>query len=166
MPSRRYSADTGYIDTRDDIVRLMFGQVGVVDPSLRTLLVVRMFPDPARRLLNAVADFMPRVREFARTNEISVPRLSEIRQEPAHVVVVDANVTAVGFTGREAEIDFYHVGAMALRRAADQNHGNTLEVDAVVRVDTSTALLCSMLDLLEKLRDSLPPEVILPGEVQ
>jgi hypothetical protein len=157
-PARRYAAETAMVEVADDLVRLTFGQFGHSKKSLRTLLVVRMYPEAVRRLLTSSNDLTSAVTEFMGRNSLKAQVLPEtVEEDPPHVVLVDSNVVAIGFSGREAEADFYHVTPMALRRT-EQTQSNDLELDPVVRVSLPTTMLASVLALLYGLGDRLPKE--------
>lgn len=159
VPTRRYSADAASVECTDGVVRLIFVQSGLRSPAPRTALVIRMYPEAVRRVLKTTVDFMPGLREFLERNQLSKAPLLEDFEEPAHLVIVDANLATLGYTGREAEFSFYHIAPMALHRSEARKHDD-VELDPVVRVDCSTIVLASVLEWLIVQESQLPGDVV------
>ncbi len=118
LPARRYAADVGGLDYHKGTVRWVFGQTDLSGSHLRTLLVIRMYPERARQLVLIGSDFQNSLTEFVRRNGIELPELLSIEniEEPPVVVPVDANLSSISHSGREAELCFYHLSAYAVRR--------------------------------------------------
>ena len=70
IPERRYVADAAWVDIRNEIVRIMFGQRGTVGDHLRSLIVVNVFPEPTRNLVETSKDFIALYEEFLNRNKM------------------------------------------------------------------------------------------------
>lgn len=156
VPDRRYAADTVHLDRVGDAIHIMFGQTTINRERLRSLVVIKVYPETIRRFLGTCGTFWPQFQAFIERNKIEKPKLMPLKEEPAQVVALVANVLAAGYTGREAVMDFYHFNALALKKL---NESSELAVDPVVRIDLSAAALAALIETLNNLKEELPPEV-------
>lgn len=157
-PDRRYLADTAWADTRDGFLRLIFAQRKVGDDaSLRSLVEINVPPEGVRRFIEScTSQFMEGFRGFIVKNGIGEDRLSPITAEPPQAVSLAANLLAAAYSGREAEMYFFHIAPMAIHQV---RNGAVPSLDPIVRVDMRTSLLAAVIAFVLRMKDSLPPEV-------
>jgi hypothetical protein len=155
IPERRYVAELVALDFRNETVRFMFAQAAVATEQLRSLVVVHVFPEPTRKLLEGSADFRRNLGDFLERNAIPVRSLHEVAEEPTQTVALTANMMSVTFAGREAEWDFFHLPPSAVRKLSERND---VVVDPVVRIDLTTSMAAAILRGLETLQSRLPAE--------
>jgi hypothetical protein len=156
VPERRYVADLVGLQRDDDVVRFMFGQASVVADRVRSLVIVSVFTDSIRNLIKSLGPFLPALREVIDRNAIRQGTLHTFRDEPPQTVALVANLVAITFSGREGELDFFHLGPNALRKV---NSGNEVAVDPIVRIDVATSSVAALVARLVELEPELPPEI-------
>jgi hypothetical protein len=154
LPERRYVAELIGLDRKGDAVRLMFGQASLMSEKVRSLVIVSLSTDAVRNLLNSSEQFLPAFRGFIERNELARGTLHTFSEEPPQTVALVANLVAVTFAGREAELDFFHLAPNSLRKVA----GGEVSVDPVVRIDLATSLLAPLIEQLVTWGPELPPE--------
>jgi hypothetical protein len=167
VPERRYVADIAWVVQRDETLRFMFAQANLTGVALRSLVVVTVFPETIRNLVKACeespgegakGDLMPPL--FAHLTDFmkhAKPQpLRPFSDEPSQTVALTGNLISISLSGREAEVDFFHIAPNVLRKV---NHSNEVAVDPIVRIDLPTALLASVLNEVKALTPSLPDEI-------
>jgi hypothetical protein len=155
VPTRRYVADTAFVDRQNEYVRLMFGQAKIGIGLLRSLVVIHMVPGSVRQFLDSCRDFGPSARKFAVERGLPVSVLQPLSDEPPQTVALTANILAVAFADWETAMDFYSISPWAIRELANPSVRESA-VDPVVRVQLPTSLFIAMLNRLDELA---PPRV-------
>lgn len=149
-PQRRYLAEVVEVCSTNGMIQLMFGQRKVGSESLRSLIIVTMFPQVMRDFLGTCEPMKPSLEEYFAKG---APRLelSRIVEEPTQTVALTATLIAVAFVGEETCLDCYSISPFA-HRAAMQG-APKIPVDPVVRVDLHTSLFAAMLARLGALQN-------------
>ena len=155
IPERRYVADVAWVDHQDETVRFIFAQKALVGEKLRSVVMVSVYPEPARQLIAHSHDFMKGISDFLERNDIKCREVSPPSEEPSQTVALTANMMSVTFAGREAEWDFFHLPPSGLRKLAERSD---VVVDPVVRIDLNTSTVAAVLRALERLLPKLPRE--------
>ncbi|MBK6465286.1 MAG: hypothetical protein IPF92_30420 [Myxococcales bacterium] len=160
VPDRRYAADVAYLnyDGDGEAVQIAFGQRAVASSTLRSAVVVKVYPDHVRKFLAGNDTFRPQLFGYLARAKATVPPMGRLCEEPGHVVSLVANILSVGYTAREAVVDLYHYNALAL---AKLNTGSDLAIEPVLRVDLPTTVLAALVGALNTLSAELPPEILL-----
>lgn len=155
VPERRYYGELGSATRQGEKVRLVFGQQKLGVQELRSAVVILLSSDAVQHFLKTIDTFQPNINAFVARNEITPEPLVNLLSEPDQTIVVAGNFLAMAFHGREACIDVYQISAWAIRAVAATN---SIAIDPIVRIDTSTALMKSVIDNLIGLAKELPPE--------
>jgi hypothetical protein len=156
IPERRYVADTAWVDYRNEFVRFMFAQREISGEKLRSVVMVNVYPEPARQIVTRSAQFISNIHSFLDRNGIPIRPMHKLADEPAQTVALSANMISVTFAGREAEWDFFHLPPSGMKKLAERTD---VVVDAVVRIDLATSLVAGIIQALEGLLPELPQEV-------
>ena len=145
-PDRKYLADIASIVCGVRSIKLLFAQEKV-SGGLRNLLVVEISPGAASTFIKSTNEVKnPTFKEVAELNQLPIPELSVIIQEPEQTVALKANIISCAVSGHDACIDFYYISAVAMRKLATTDKVN---MDAVVRVDMDSNLFLAVLEQLE-----------------
>jgi hypothetical protein len=156
IPERRYVADVAWVDFGNEVVRFMFGQRAINgSDQLRSLVLVKVYPEPARGLIERSAPFIRNIKDFLARNNIPVHEVQQLVEEPAQTVALTANMMSITFAGREAEWDFFHLPPSGMRKLSERSD---IVVDPVVRIDLATSSLAAIINRLEQLVPELPEE--------
>ena len=159
IPDRRYSADVAALSVRDDSVLLLFGQRRIEGDELRSLVIVRLFPDPVHRFLEASAEFITDLKGILARNNLDERVVGPTLKEPEQTVALAGNLLAAAYSGHEAVLDLYQLSPMVIHKMRLQS-ANSVPLDPVVRIDLPTALLSGVFTALEAARGQLPaPEM-------
>lgn len=157
-PERKYFADVAAVEPTDDgWVRLMFAQ-RKLNRALRSLVILSMTPESVRQLMKSCDDFLPKIHEFLEKHQMPPVALGGIAEEPEQTVLMTANIVILGRAGREAMMDCYHASPLLAKRALENHPNADDELEPVVRIMLSPAMLASVLDKLAGLIQTLPPE--------
>jgi hypothetical protein len=151
VPDRRYAADFVSIVYKDDVVKLIFGQEKLSSTEVRSCVVVALNLHDASLLLKTIEDMAnPSLDEiFQASHATVVPKIREIKEEPAQTIALSANFVLAASSGRSSCMDFYSVSAFAF---AETQKTKKVPVDPVVRIDLSTANLIALRDELLRLK--------------
>lgn len=157
VPDRRYVADVAAVAVAPagQFVTIMFGQSRIGSKALRSLVLIRLFPEPVHRFFEGSAEFITRLRNTLSKNKLDEQSVEPTLEEPEQTVSLSANVVATAYAGHEAVLDFYHLSPMVLRRLALQDEPR-VPLDPVVRIDISIALLAGVVTALEAAQPGLP----------
>jgi hypothetical protein len=143
VPPRRYEAEVGAVSLIDGHLRLVFGQsVLGAEEELDSALVIRLAPEAAHSFVAMIfAMSNPGLEAIARiTGARTEPLLSTVPR-PAQVARLAANMAAVGVSGFESCIDFYHASPFVMRNIETKKQ---IGVEPVVRITLSTGLFLSL----------------------
>ncbi|MEO8184003.1 MAG: hypothetical protein ABI895_34715 [Deltaproteobacteria bacterium] len=144
IPDRSYVADAVAIDTDGAFVRIFFAQRRLDGKSLRSLLIVSMSPEAVRTFVDSSVSFLGSLNSYMATHDIAAAEpLTFPIAEPEHVVSLRANLVAAGFSGRDAELQFFHLAPFAVHKA--QIGVGDPPVESLVRVDLSAYMVHAFL---------------------
>lgn len=155
VPDRRYSADVGWVDIGEDMVRMYFGQRKVASDGLESVIVVRVSFQGICHFLLAMDQLTTQLAEIRQRLFASTPQSMDTPSTPNHTVVLDANIIGAGFSGRSGCMDFYYASPYVMEAI---QRGSDCYADGVVRVTLSTKLLVKILDALLERRASIPTD--------
>ncbi len=83
------------------------------------------------------------------------PLLKYPGEEPEQTASLIANMCAVAISGRETCMDFYHANAFA---HATVQETKQMYLEPVVRVNTRTSLVLSLVEFLQEVRGKFPSD--------
>jgi len=155
IPERRYVADTAWVDYQNEFVRFMFAQRAISGEKLRSVVIVNVYPEPARQIVTSSDEFISNIHKFMEKNGIAARKMVALTEEPAQTVALTSNMMSVTFAGREAEWDFFHLPPSGMKKIGERSD---LVVDAVVRIDLATSMVAGILEALGQLLPDLPQE--------
>jgi hypothetical protein len=155
VPDRRYSADVGWVEISEDMVRIFFGQRKVGSEGLESVIVVRVSFQGICHFLAAMDPLAAQLSEIRQRLFGSTSPAPDTPATPNHTVVLDANIIGAGFSGRSGCLDFYYASPYVME---SMQHGGDCYADGVVRVTLSTQLLVKVLDVLLARRASIPTD--------
>jgi hypothetical protein len=158
VPHRRYSADVAAVNYWKETVQLLFAQKKLSGDDLRSLVIVKMNADWAKRFLDSIADAEVPFDKYATTNNIANDAMVVVEEEPKDTVAFDANFTLAAISGRQACLDFYYSSPFAF--SASQG-AKKLAVDPVLRVDLRAGLLMGVIDGIRKIVDEMGDEILM-----
>jgi hypothetical protein len=141
VPTRKYPANAAAVVVGDDAVQWLLGRTNPVGKGLLSLLVLNVSFLGTRQFVKSMAEMLPGVQKFMEKNKIPPKGLIDITEVPLQTVVLEANIVAAAYAGREACLDFYHASSFALHHLSQ---GGKLHVDPVVRVTLSAPLLIAL----------------------
>ncbi len=144
-PDRNYVADAVGVRATEAGFRLLFAQEKA-SGELRSLLIVNVAPESMRTFRDSCGTFWPGLDEFLKRNQVESGSLIVDSVEPPQVVVLRANLIAASYSGREAELQFFHLAPFSVHKMRIANEDPA--IDAVVRIDLSTTKLHGMLQAL------------------
>lgn len=149
VPQRRYTADLCFVTSNEFDIKLLFGQRMLFDEGpLDSALIIRMNPASIRDLVASVERMgSPNLSDISARLALPNEVLGEIKVAPKQTVTVVANLVAIGISGYETCLDFYHASAFAIRAASESNG---LDVEPVVRVDLRTSSFIPLIEELKK----------------
>jgi len=104
-------ADLVGIDRSGEVIRLMFGQASLSAEKVRSVVIVSLSPDAVRNLLKSLENFLPSFREFFHAKRVEAGQPPCVQGGATPTVALVANLISITFSGREAELDFFHLGA-------------------------------------------------------
>lgn len=156
IPDRRYSADVAAVALRDDSVLMLFGQRRIEGPELRSLVIVRLFPEPVQRFFESSTEFIEDLRAVLARNNLDEREVGSTLKEPEQTVALAGNLLAAAYSGHEAVLDLYQLSPMVIHKLRLQS-ANSVPLDPVVRIDLPTTLLAGVFTALEAVRGALPP---------
>ena len=156
VPDRRYVANIADIQVDGDLVVIIFGQNKLGGAGFRSLMLIEMNSTAVHRFLNSSKDLVSNAVGYAERNKFARTSLVDIRED-AHgqTIPFSANLVAVGYTGRDACMDFYYASPFGVQIASA---GGDLDAEPVVRVTMSTATMVAIYQRLEAIKVTLPNE--------
>jgi hypothetical protein len=156
VPDRSYVADACGARYQNETVDLMFAQPKL-GGGLRSLALISMTPLAAAQLLRSLEEMRaPGLASIAEQLHINEePLLDFPTTEPDQTAVLVANIAAVAVSGRETCMDFYHANAFSYLQ---MNRTNNVTLEPVVRINTRTALLLSLVKKMKILSEQFPSD--------
>lgn len=149
VPDRRYTADMCAVSANHGTVRLIFAQERVDDSGWRSLVVVNMSNEAARRFLSTLRQMGgPSLDEIAIASELRAEPLATKMSEPdpGQAISLSANMVFTAVSGNEACLDFYQASPFAMMAVFASKQ---LALEPIVRVDLRTSLLLGLIDGLK-----------------
>lgn len=154
VPPRRYAADICSVVNGGKDVKIIFGQENLGEGPLESAIVIRLSYVAVQWFVNSVAEMnSPSLEEILEGMNLDPEVLSTVNERPFQTANLVANFAAVGVSGFETCMDFYHASPFAMRALPGRNN---LEVEPVVRVDLRTSLFASLVTELNQIALQLP----------
>lgn len=154
VPDRKYVADACAVSYQRDTVKIIFAQEKFDGKGLRSAIVIHMTPRAVVQMLGVFDGPLHQIfEENARSEGIAPEQISTFESEPQQVAALSANLAIGAAAGREACLDFYQASPFSFSIAAQSRK---LDLDGVVRVELSTALLLGLLGSLRELMSRFP----------
>lgn len=154
VPDRKYVADACAISYQRETVKIIFAQEKFDGKGLRSAIVIHMSPRAVVQMLGMFDGPLQQVmEENAQLEGISTESMSDFGAEPQQVAALSANLAIAAAAGREACMDFYQASPFSVGTAAQSKK---LDLDGVVRVELSTALLLGVVKALRDLTNKFP----------
>jgi len=156
VPDKSYFGEACGTDYVGDSVRIMFAQPKLSGGELRSLVLISMPPPSAKQFAQSIERMKnPTIQEIIASVHVPPKQLMAIPlTEPDQTASLTANLVAVGVHGHESCLDFYHANAFA--HLAAQSNSSQMFLEPVVRVNTHTGLLYSLLVRLNELSAQFP----------
>lgn len=150
VPSRRYSADTCFLDYSNGMFSLLFAQQKFKTEDLRSLLIIKLAASAIQQFLNMLTSTpQPNILTLLTTKRGQIKSLPILKDEPKETVALKANIIIAAINGHEACLDFYYVSPFSKTEAAKTKK---LALDPVVRIDLQTSNFLSVIsELTEKM---------------
>lgn len=155
VPPRRYVAEVCSVSIIDGHLRLVFGQRALgEDDQLDSALVIRLSPHAAHHFVNMVYGMnRPGLDAIAAVVGVKPEPLMSKVPRPTQMAHLEANMAALGVSGFEACLDFYHASPFVMRNIEKKKQ---VGVEPVVRVTLSTGMLLSLTSRARELVVELP----------
>lgn len=155
LPSRAYDADIAGAVHRDRTVSLFFAKRSLNQADhLRTRLEVRMGEDVfLRHLWENSRAFHERLRKYLELDTVPVEHPERMSADADHSDW--ANVCSLAHTGNQGVLDFYNLSPSGLARYIGNRMTSGLQVSPVVRIQTSSITLLSLLDACIPLAETI-----------
>jgi hypothetical protein len=154
VPDRKYVADACSVSYQRETVKIIFAQEKFDSKGLRSAIVIHMSPRAVVQMLGMFNGPLHQMfEENARAEGIAPEQMSAFESEPQQVAALSANLAIGAAAGREACMDFYQASPFSLGMAAQSRK---LDMDGVVRVELSTALLLGLVEALRELASQFP----------
>lgn len=165
-PASVYDADLAWAEERLGAVSLFFAKEHLSGKKLRTRVEVRYAYEPfvfhlwrnAREFHQRLRAFLSRFPAPAKTRSPASLTASEADREHSDW----ANFDIFSHNGTQACLDFFRLPPAGVARFASGGGSGGLTIEPILRVHTTTAELCSLLDLCdsiaERVRGTLPSE--------
>lgn len=144
-PARQYAADVAWFDRRPDQATLYFGQLRLDKKKLRSVLQVAVAPTTAWRILSNSKDATLSMSAYLERAGVDALAATAFEEEPDQSVLVRANMMSIAQVHHDAVADFYNISPTQVR---DMQKTGYIDIDPVVRVETSTALLVGLLNAM------------------
>ena len=160
VPDRRYVTDVAGVIYRKGTVKLIFAQESL-SLDLRSMIVVQMSAHSARAFVKSLRQVSgTSIDEIAALSGVQAESLINLTsefKEPDQTIAFAVDMVSAAVAGQDACFDCYNASAFSLAHVAKTSK---LPIEAVVRVDLSTALLLSIRDAIQELEQSFPPDVV------
>lgn len=155
VPPRRYVAEVCSVSIVDNHLRLVFGQRALgEDEQLDSALIIRLSPHAAHHFVNMIDSMnRPGLEAIAATVGVKVEPLWEKLPRPTQMAHLEANMAALGVSGFESCLDFYHASPFVMRNIEQKKQ---VGIEPVVRVTLSTGMLLSLISCARVLVVELP----------
>lgn len=155
VPPRRYVAEVCSVGIKDCHLRLVFGQRALGDDDqLDSALVIRLSPHAAHNFVNMVDGMnRPGLEGIAAVVGVKAEPLLVKVTRPTQMAHLEANIAALGVSGFESCLDFYHASPFAMKNIEKKKH---VGIEPVVRVTLSTGMLLSLISRARELVVELP----------
>jgi hypothetical protein len=156
VPDRRYVSDVASVVGSGDRINLIFGQAKLSGGGYRSLLIVQMSTTFLHQMREGSAPMLASLEKHLNHHRIPKAALASILEEPSQTVAIAANLLTAGYTGAEACMDFYYVSPFSVQIA---NAGGPFLADPVVRVTLPSSILASIIEKMDVVMKSIPPEI-------
>jgi hypothetical protein len=153
-PPRQYVADVAWFLHRADHSVLGFGQRGLTK-SVRTSVSVAISPHTAGKITRESREGLHSFLEFLERSGVEPLDVAAPQTEPEQAVLLRANMMTVAQQQHEAVLDFFNASPASAR---DMHKTGYLEIEPVVRIELSTALLAGLLGELFAYEGHFPAE--------
>lgn len=158
VPQRRYAAELANVTVRDNELRFSFATRTVAEDGFESVLIIRLSPTAANTLVDSLKNMTsPSINEILTLINIKAEEGQPIDKSPentGNVANLMANFIAIGVSGHETTLDFYHASAFAMRAMQETK---SLDLDPKVRVDIRTGLFAGLVNKLPELLSQLSP---------
>lgn len=155
VPPRRYVAEVCSVGIKDRHLRLVFGQRTLGDDEhLDSALVIRLSPHAAHHFVNMVDGMnRPGLEGIVAIVGVRAEPLLENLTRPTQMAHLEANMAALGVSGFESCLDFYHISPFVMKNIENKKQ---VGIEPVVRVTLSTGMLLSLISRSRELVVELP----------
>jgi hypothetical protein len=154
-PDKSYAADMAGAVYEMGEVLVLFGQRSR-DGNARSLVEISMSPLSVLQTLQSASNLSgATLQEIMGNIGDNERELSSFSEDPKEVARLKANLVYMAFNGSEACLDFFDTSPFTIRKllTGESDKGN---VAGIVRIDTQTALIKSLLTKLTELSSQFP----------
>ena len=156
VPDRTYFGGSCGIEYSNKTIKIMFAQPKL-GGGLRSLLLISTTILGAAQFLDSVESLAtPSLVDIATQTKIAPEPLMDFpAQEPEQTAEFVANIIAAAFSGQDACLDFYHANPYSVMMVPATNK---LFLEPIVRVNTRTSLVLSLVNRLRQLKPQFEME--------
>ena len=157
-PDKSYSADLAGAVYENGVLKLLFGQASR-NGGVRSLIEISMSPVSVIQMINSLNKIVnPSILEILERIGESNRDLTEFDEDPKEVARLKANMVMIGLSGQEACLQFFDADAFAMKKLQQTGKSSSDSVVGVVRVDTQTALIPTLISKLRELASQFPAQ--------
>ena len=155
-PDKSYSADLAGAVYENGVLKLLFGQASR-NGKVRSLIEISMSPVSVVQLINSLNKMVnPSIAEILAAMGETNRDLTQFDDDPKEVARLKANMVMVSFYGTETCMHFYDADPFIIKKLKQTGKNSSDSVIGVVRVDTQTALIPTLILKLRELASQFP----------
>jgi len=150
VPERTYFGDVCGIEYVHETVRIIFGQLKRSGKPL-SLVTISLSPQSILQFIETVDRMTePSFAELLQIGSINSEPLLDFIDDPEDAANMKASLVAIALAGPDACLDFYDASPFVVAQARRSPSGKMM-LRGVVRIDTRTAIMMSVMDRLKEI---------------